>query len=475
MTYTTIPFNPAGPSYLSRSKPLSSQQTINWIPSYNEQAKEQYTLLPFPGLKQVGDFDAPLVDRGMWRMAERQYQVKGQSLYRISASGAHTLLGDIPGSQRCIFADDGVNLVIVTELTTYVYSTDTGSITIPTGTGVTGVKSVDILNNQFLFTFDQVTFVANIDNSTKEFTTDGQIGAESKPDGLVRDYVFDERLYRFGERTCEPWYNNPTVIPPISRLDGQILEVGCAAIHSIANTDEYLYWLGDDDCIYRTVSGVKERISSDGISNILASSNDLSGCYAYTFTTQAKNFYLLTIPNQNITIVYTEGLGSNGWFQLSSGLDGGRYQGSSLLNVYGVNSLADESNGKVYKLDINTFLNDGKPIRGTRVTKSISGKLVGMPGKRLMMNEIKFIMETGVGLVSGQGEDPRIMLELSFDGGKTWPHVSWPRIGRLGENTLQVEAYVLKSFYDCILRITATDPVSYSLYSGTVSIKPYGK
>ncbi|MCH9712621.1 MAG: hypothetical protein K0U20_08375 [Proteobacteria bacterium] len=475
MTYTTVPFNPAGASYQSRSKPLSSQQTINWIPQFNEQGKEQFVLMPFPGLKQTGSFNTPLTNRGMWRMAERQYQVKGQSLYRISASGAHTLLGDIPGNQRCIFADDGINLVIVTELKTYVYSTDTGDITTPTGTGVTGAKSVGIINNQYLFTFDAVTFVASIDNSTKEFTTDGQIGAESKPDGLVRDYVFDERVYRFGERTCEPWYNNPTVIPPISRLDGQILEVGCAAIYSIAHNDEYLYWLGDDHSIYRTRSGVKERVSSDAISTILSNAGDLTGCFAYTFTEQAQNFYMITIPNVNMTFVFNEKLGSNGWFQLSSGLGGKEYQGSSVLNVYGVNSVADASNGKIYTLDINTFTNDGEPIKRTRVTKSINGDMGNMKGKRLMMNEIKFIMETGVGLISGQGEDPRIILELSFDGGKTWPHVSWPRVGRLGENTLQVEAYVLKSFYDCILRITATDPVSYSLYSGTVSIKSYGK
>lgn len=46
------------------------------------------------------------------------------------------------------------------------------------------------------------------------------IGAESSPDKLVRDYVFNQTDYRFGVRTLEPWYNSGVGSPPIDRIDG---------------------------------------------------------------------------------------------------------------------------------------------------------------------------------------------------------------------------------------------------------------
>ena len=38
-----------------------------------------------------------------------------------------------------------------------------------------------------------------------------------------------------------------------------------------------------------------------------------------------------------------------------------------------------------------------------RVTQSVNGDLLGAKGKRVQMSELKLIMETGVGLIEGQG------------------------------------------------------------------------
>ena len=120
-------------------------------------------------------------------------------------------------------------------------------------------------------------------------------------------------------------------------------------------------------------------------------------------------------------------------------------------------------------------MNDGETLKRTRVTNSVNGDLLGKKGARVQMSKFEFIMEAGTGLISGQGEDPRILIEASYDGGKTFNHIGWPRVGRLGENTMRVELYNLASFYDCIFRITTTDPVSYSIYSGTIDLKFAGR
>ena len=69
------------------------------------------------------------------------------------------------------------------------------------------------------------------------------IGADSIPDKLVRDYAFNQTIYRFGTKTTEPGYNSGVGSPPIASIIGQALSVGLGAINSVANTDSYIYSL----------------------------------------------------------------------------------------------------------------------------------------------------------------------------------------------------------------------------------------
>ena len=472
MPFQTIPMNITGPTYLSRSKPLSSQQTVNWYAQYSDQGKDPYVLLPFPGLKLKGNETG--IDRGLHRMAEVLYQVKGTSLYEIDSSGAHTLRGTIPGTGRAIISDDGINMFIVADLKVWQYSTDTSTVTEVTDSNISGAKSVDFFNNQFIYTKDKFSTISNVGDGS---TANGLniIGEETLPDDLVRDFVYDEVIYRCGVRSIVGWYNSGVGNPPIEKLQGRVFTVGLAAIYSIAETDEAFYWLGDDYAIYRASSGSKERISTDAISNEIQKYSDISDAIGGTFTLEGQNFYYITFPTGGKTFVVSEALGSKGWFELSSGINGGVYQGQSIMPAYGKVFVADSVNGNVYTLELDEYQNNSEPLKRVRVTQSINSELLGVKGKRVKMSCAKFIMETGVGLITGQGDNPRIMIEYSDDGGRSWNAGAWPRVGRLGEFTLQVEWDNLGVFYDRILRISTTDPVNYSLFSATIDLNTAGK
>lgn len=476
MSFQTIPVNVTGPSYQSRSRPLSSQVTQNWYQQFNEGGKDKYVLLPFPGLKLLDNVAG--IDRGLHRMAEVLYQIKGVSLYSIDKLGNHTRLGEIPGTGRAIVADDGINMFIVTDLKVWKYSTDDEEITEVVDVNITGAKSVDFFNNQFIYTFDKFSTVSNVGDGA---TANGLniIGEETLPDALVRDYVYDEVIYRMGVRSIVGWYNSGVGSPPIEKLQGRIFTIGLAAINSVAETDQAFYWLGDDHSIYRASAGREEKISTDAISNEIQKYADISDAIGNTFTFEGQNFYQITFPSGSKTFVINESLGVNGWFELSSGVNSplvsNKYQGTTFLNAYGQTFVADVDNGGVYKLDLDTFTNNDEPLQRIRVTQSVNGDLAGAKGKRIQMSALKLIMETGVGLIDGQGDNPRIMVEYSDDGGHTWNAGTWPRVGRLGEFTLQVEWFNLGSFYDRIFRISTTDPVNYSIYSATIDIRLAGK
>jgi len=475
MTFNTVPINITGPTYQSRSKPLSSQQTKNWYQQITESGKEQFVLLPFPGLKLEGTAGAGLADRGFHRMAEVLYQVKGQSLYEIASNGTHTLRGAILGSKRCIMADDGVNLfIVVPNEKVWQYTTDTNTVTEVTNVNITGAQSVDFINNQFLYTFPTWTVVSDVGNGAQASGLN-IIAEETLPDDMVRDFVFEEVIYRCGVRSIVGWYNSGVGSPPIEKLQGRIFNTGLAALHSIAQTDEAFYWLGDDNAIYRAQGGSKERVSTDAISNSIRGFSVTSDAIGYTYTMQGQNFYTITFPTANKTFTINESLGANGLFELSSGLADGKWQASSVISAYSKNFAADDTNGNVYTLDLDTYTNNGDPIQRTRVTTSINGDLLGAKGKRTQMSRLELIMETGVGVVSGQGDNPKIMVEASYDGGRSWTHGTWARTGRMGEFVLKVEWFSLRTFLDMMVRVSTSDPVNYSVYSGTVDLRLAGK
>ena len=473
MTYQTVPINITGPSYLSRSRPLSSQQTKNWYQQFNDSGKDKYVLMPFPGLKLLGN--ALGIDRGLARMAEIVYQVKDTTLYEIDKLGNHISRGDIPGIGRCIFANDGINLFIVTDLKVYQYSTDSLSITQVTDPEIDGAKSVDFINNQFLYTKDKFTTVSDVGNGA-EASGLNVIGEETLPDDLVRDFVFEEVIYRCGVRSVVGWFNSGVGSPPIEKLQGRIFNVGLAAINSIAETDEAFYWLGDDFAIYRASGGNKERISTDAISNEIQKYSRVDDALGYTFTFEGQNFYAISFPTGNRTFVLSESLGADGWFEISSGTSDGVYQGTSFIDAYNKILVADKDNGNIYELDLTTYQNNGEILQRTRVTQSVDATLIGGSKKdRIGMSTLTIEMETGVGVISGQGDNPRIMIEHSDDGGRSWNSGSWARVGRLGEFVLLVEFDNLGTFYSRMFRISTSDPVNYSVYSASISLRFAGK
>jgi hypothetical protein len=474
MPFVTVPVNITGPSYQSRSKPLSSQQTVNWYQQFNEGGKESYVLMPFPGLETKGN--AAGKDRGFHRMAEILYQVKGTSLYEIDKLGNHTLRGTIPGTKRCIMADDGINMfIVVPNEKVWQYTTDTNSVSEVTNVNITKALSVDFFNNQFIYTFADFSTVSDVGNGAEAIGLN-RIGEETLPDAMVRDFVFDEVIYRCGVRSIVGWYNSGVGSPPIDKLQGRIFNVGLSAPYSIAKTDEAFYWLGDDNAIYRAQAGTKERISSDAISNAISKFNSIDDAIGFTYTFEGQNFYTITFPSENQTFTVSESLGENGWFELSSGLQGGKWQGSSVINAYSKNYVADADNGNVYLLDLDTYENNGESIKRTRVTSNIDARLVGGAlGDAVTMSSVIISMETGVGLIVGQGDNPRIIVEASYDGGRTWAAGAWPKVGRLGEFVLKVKWDNMKTFYDCMLRISSTDPVNYSVFSANIDLKLAGR
>ena len=471
--FQTVPINITGGSYQDRSRPLSSQETRNLYQELIDAGKDQYVIKSFPGQNNLGSASSG-EDRGQHQMNEIAYRVIDNTLYEVSKLGVHTDRGAIPGTDRCIFADDGVNMFIVADGTVSQYSNSTLSVTPITDSDITGALSVAFINNQFAYTFPLLTVFSVVGDGSDATSLNG-VGAESNPDKLVRDYNFSQVLYRFGKRSCEPWYNSGVGTPPFDRLEGQIINIGLQATHSVANSRDFIYWLGSDNQVYAARGGQERVISPAAISGEIQGYIRTDDAFGEVFTIDDLTIYVLTFPSADKTWALIEKLGVNGWFELSEGIDGGMYNAGSILEVYNKVLIGDRSNGNLNELDFNTYDQAGEPWQRRRVMGSINGDKLGQKGHRVQMSRMEFILETGVGLVTGQGENPKIMLEASYDGGKSWSTGTWMKIGRLGQTNIKAEWYSMKSFYDMIVRLTTSDPVAFNIYSATIDLRLAGK
>jgi hypothetical protein len=75
--------------------------------------------------------------------------------------------------------------------------------------------------------------------------------------------------------------------------------------------------------------------------------------------------------------------------------------------------------------------------------------------------EFEIDFETGVGLVTGWGATPQVMLRWSDDGGHTWSNESWASAGKIGQRSARVVWRRLGRSRDRVFEVVVSDPVKW--------------
>jgi len=463
----TIDVNITGGTYKHKSLPLSAQVTRNWFPQKQDNAAEKspYILESFPALKlwtaTVGN-----ADRGMFEHKGLLYKVTETTLYSIDSNKVVTALGTITGTERCIFFGLGDSVCVVTDGS--VYEWDGATLTLATDVDFETPNTGASLNNRAIYDGDDARF--GVSNVGDPLAIDGlnYATAESNADNLLRVYVFNQTLYLMGEKTIETWWNSGVGAPPFDRIEDGVMPIGLAAIHSVAQNDKIMYFLADDNQVYAVIGSTAQAVSPHAINRAISEYTTVSDAIGWTMNLQGQDVYVLTFPIEGKTWIYPEG---GQWFEWSSGSVGSRSIANSYVFAYRKHLLGDFASGNIYELDFDSYTNNGETIIRTRDTAPLHGGLFGAAGKRIEMNRFELILETGNGLITGQGSDPVIMLSFSDDGGRTFGNEYWGKTGKLGEFQWKVEWFVLGSFTERIIRIKTSDPVYYSIHSAVMDIE----
>ena len=433
---------------------VNDQKSINWYVVESNGGVSPFGLIGSPGTKLWGTSSDSGEARGIHRMAGIPYTVVGTTLTKFDENGSATNLGEITGTGRVGMANDGTNLVIVTGAGKDGFVYDGTTLSKITDTDFYGADDVDFMDNFFIFLSqdNDQWFISDLSSATS-YTADQVATNIRKPDKTIKMISDHGELFAFGEHGTDVWYNSGNADFPFDRNDSAAIERGCKARWSVVRDDNTLFFLGDDLLVYRMSGYTPQRISDISIETALSSYNDadLVNAEGFVYTDHGHKFYQITIPN-NETWVYD--VATNEWHNKKH-FDLSTHHAFGYVYCFGKHLIMDRrNNGQVHEMSRDYYDDNGTTLRSERTSSFVTDE-----DRRLRWKRVKIAMETGVGLTSGQGSDPIIMLRVSDDRGRTFKNEKQLKFGEGGKYKKQVIKRHLGSSRHRQIEIAVTDPV----------------
>lgn len=471
-----------GPSYTLSSVNFDCQRTINLYPEFNEMGTgkegEVAALVGTPGLRLLATVgDGPI--RGTYKASnDRLFVVSGDSLYELDQDFNSTLLGALnSASGQVSIADNGIHLVVVDggDGYSFKFSDSTyAEMTFPAdfgGVAYAGSDKVDFQDGYFIFnnTGTGQYFISDlnsVDISALDYST-----SEGNPDPIVGLISNHRELWIFNAQSAEVFYNSGAAGFPFTRIEGAFVEQGCAAKFSIAEIDNTVFWLGQDDkgagIVYMASGYQPKPISTKAVEFAISTYDTISDAVAYTYQEMGHAFYILNFPSANATWAYDTKTGM--WHERAY-FSNGEFQMHRTLNhafAFNTHVVGDFENGKIYELSSHVYTDNGDPIVRLRRAPHVSAG-----GNRVFYTSLQLDIESGVGIDGvGQGDDPQAMLRMSNDSGHNWGSERWASMGRLGQTKLRPRWERLGSARDRVFEVRISDPVKVVIIGAEINFE----
>ena len=442
-------------AYQSRSLPVNAQELVNLYPERQpDHSKDFLVTHGTPGtLLDVTCGTGPI--HGMKVMNNVLYVVSGENFYSVTTDGTVTLIGPYTGNVRVMMETNTDELIIVNGIRAALYDTTNG-LRIINDADFYQTDRVVFLEGRF-YGYIPDTFSVFGSDSFDGFNWDGLnfVQAKTDPGNIVSLIADHAEIWIFKAKSAEVWsYNRDESSLPISKIEGAHIEKGCAAKHSPAKLDNTMYWLGDDLSVYREDGYRPANISTHAIEYSIKNYTTTSDAFGWAYEDEGHAFYVLTFPSEGDTWVYDASqLDPNiAWHK--RGYKGGRYRANCYEYFNGKHLIGDFESGKVLKMDLDTYKDENEEI-----IRKASSPVIHNGRKRIFMDRLEVDIESGTGLITGQGSNPQAMLKYSDDGGRTWSSEQWRDMGEIGQYKRRVIWRQLGSFYERIFKLVISDPV----------------
>lgn len=469
-----------GGGYQSQAVTFDSQRCVNLYAEIDEsqQGKGDHVgfLIGTPGKKTLLTLPtSPGRGKGLFTASNgRCFVVSGNTLYELvqnstTLAWSYLTWGTLNTDTGPVsMTENGIQLVIVDGVDGWVFTYADNILTLITDPDMPRATKACYLDQSVIFNdYDTSKFYWSNLLDASDIDALDFASAEGSPDLLVTMEVFHRQLWLLGTDSIEVWTNAGA--EGFQRIDGVFIEYGCAAAQSTAVIDNTLFWLGGGKVghgiIWRSEGFTPKRVSTHAVEYALAQYGDLSQAIAYSYTEGGHQFYVLTIPGTNTSWAYDVATGlwaercgfSAGAFTRDRSNGYALYRNQHIVNDY--------QTGKIYQLDANTYTDDGQARKWLRSSPYLAKNL-----HRIIHHRLQVDIQAGVGLVTGQGVDPQIMLRYTNDG-RTWSAERKMGMGAIGNYLYRAYASPLGSSRTRAYEISGTDPVKIVLLSAEIEVE----
>jgi len=450
-TTQILPLTLAGPSYSTRSKEVSMQETVNWYPEVSGTGGEKsITLYPTPGTTFKTEMGGGK-HRGRIEFNGNAFFVVGDTLYKMDELETVSAIGTInTASGRVVMASNGTQgnqMMFVDGTDGWIYDSSVETLT--------RITDAQFPSNPNIVVFMDTYFIVIPDNSALFYISNSNDGtgwegldfasAERDPDIIVTAEVVDRELLLVGRDTTEVWANTGGEFPFEAYGNG-LISIGCAAKYSIASTIGASIFLarnkqGTDRVVM--IKGVGfQPISNKGLEYQLSTYSKVDDAYAEIYNQAGHLFYVLTFPTEGKTWVYDFDIADpdHAWHERSSN-DGAWFM-STILFFNDKLYAGHKDNSRLYTLDLDVYKEGTDTIKRSRTGTHI----------KKFNNRLRY---------TGQGSSPKIMVEWSTDYGHTFDNKRYLDGPAIGEYFKRIQTHQLGSHRDLVIRISVSDPINW--------------
>ena len=333
-----------------------------------------------------------------------------------------------------------------------------------------GGSTVEVVDNYFIYNkpdsqlWGATDILSIISNPLSYGTKDGS------PDDLVTIIVDRREVYLLGEMSSEVWIDVGAFPFPFQRIPGTSTQQGIAAKFSSARVGNSFAYVSKNNrgeaTVVRMNGYIPERISTHAVENTLVG-QDVSDALAWTYQLNGHEVYVVTFPSigeNGLTWAFdnTTGLWHKWLYTNNQGLYE-RHRGNCCSFFNQQVLIGDYENGKLYRVSLSEYTDDGQLVRRVRRCPHITTDL-----QRQYFHELQIQFEPGVGLSTGQGDNPQAMLRWSNDGGFTWSNENWVTIGAQGQYYNRAMWRRLGWARDRIFEVVVTDPIKAVIVSANL-------
>lgn len=403
------------------------------------------------------------------------FVVYGAKLYSVSAGGTavvrYTLSG---GTGQVWMADNGTWLVL---------SDGTLLLRIRLSNFEAFSCNVDFSNPQKVRFFRQRFYVNNLDPSAEKrnrlyYSELGASGpetwealsfvtAEASADEITTFEVTAGEVWVFGPRSFEVYLPNADPDQPLLPVQGTQTGIGCTASGSAATIGGRVFWLGSSEAglnqVYTANGYNPEKISTMSVEWLLQElgNGGNSDAVSFAYSQSGHTYYVLSLVTGNRTFVFdlTTGL----WHERSTRnpINGAADRWSVIFasTAYDRVFVGSDRDPKVLELSYKDYSeHDGREIVRLYQCPVISSNLKDLFHKSLVVD-----FDAGQALQTGQGSDPKMMMQFSDDGGHSWSSEMTASTGKIGQYRRRVEFRRLGRSRERVYRISVSDPIPVTI------------